>query len=176
MPVRSSNTWELANFTFPLSQATSRISLCTRFAIISQRWLHPVNCPFTSKMISPHDSLMASVRLDNRVVQGRNQRWQWQLVTDLVMWKIFWNPRSSILDCNWHDQESLTEYFSETGILKFYEFCEFSDIWFNLTSHGLNIILCKLSNESLKWNSWLLDISCGGKKVKMFLLISLNAT
>ena len=37
----------------------------------------------------------------------------------------------------------------KTGILKF---CEFSHVWFNLALCGLNLILRKLFNESLKWN------------------------
>ena len=36
-------------------------------------------------------------------------------------------------------------------MLKFYEFSELSNVQFNPTSCGLNLISCKLSNEALKW-------------------------
>ena len=38
----------------------------------------------------------------------------------------------------------------KTRFLKFYQFSKFSDVWFNLTSCGIDLISCRLSNESLK--------------------------
>ena len=61
----------------------------------------------------------------------------------------------------------------KTQILKFYELSEFSNVRFNLTSHGLNLIFSKLSHESLKWNSSLLDIRNSGV-INYLLSIDLN--
>ena len=65
----------------------------------------------------------------------------------------------------WGQIEGNIAKLRKLQFLKFYDifWCSVHSVksphaWCNLTSHELNIISCKLSNESLKWNPSLLDV------------------